>query len=97
MANLAELHTASFAARSHPVHALLGFLLHDIRGALDQSSKTLCSCVLGQILPVRVVDDIVDVTLRDTMRDVLLEQLAIVSAVPLSTGTVQHKLDATLS
>ena len=31
------------------------------------------------------------------MRDVLLEQLAIVSAVPLSTGTVQHKLDATLS
>ena len=96
MANLAELHTASFTARSHPVHALLGLLLHDIRSALDQSSKTLRSSMLGQVLPVRIVDDIVDITLGDTMRDVLLKQLSIVSAVPFSTGTVQHKLDATL-
>jgi len=52
--------------------------------------------VLGQVLPVRVVDDIVDVAFRDTMRDVLLEQLAVVGAVPFGASTVQHKLDAAL-
>jgi len=96
IANLAELYTASLAARSHPVHALLSLLLHDIRSTLNQSSKTFCFCMLGQVLPVRVVDDIVDVTLRDTMRDVLLKQLSIVSAVPFGTSTVQHKLNAAL-
>ena len=95
-ATLAELHTASLTTRSHPVHALLSLLLHDVRGALDQPSKTLCVCVLGQIFPVRVVDDIVDVTFRDAVRDVLLKQLAIIGAVPFSAGTVQDKLDATL-
>jgi len=30
------------------------------------------------------------------MRDVLLEQLAVVSAVPFGAGTVQDKLDAAL-
>jgi hypothetical protein len=93
---LAELHTASLTTRSHPVHTLLRLLLHDIRSTLDQPSQTCGPCILGQIFPVRIVDDIVDVTFRDTMRDILLKQLAIVGAIPFGASTVQHKLDAAL-
>lgn len=94
-AALAKLHTASLTTRSHPVHALFRLLLHDIRSGLDQPSKTRCSCILGQILPVRVVDDIVDIAFRDAVRDVLLKQLAVIGAIPFGAGAVQDKLDAT--
>jgi hypothetical protein len=87
-ATLIELYAASLATRSHPVHALFGLSLNDIGSALDEPSKTHRSCIFCQELPERIIDDIVDVHLRDTMRDVLLEQLAVVSAIPFGASTV---------
>jgi hypothetical protein len=50
--------------------------------------------MLRQILQIRSINHIIDVTLRNPVRNILPQQGAVIGTKPLSTGAVEDQFDA---
>ncbi|KAI7341051.1 hypothetical protein KC340_g36 [Hortaea werneckii] len=62
----------------------------------DSNIQADFTCVLLEVVHVRRIDNVVDVRLRDSVADILLDQLAIVCSEVLHACSMQDKFHLTL-